>query len=346
MKTSPHIFKNEPYLVEKVWGGRRLETHFGKELPTQKCYGEAWEVADLDEGQSRVGSGPLKGLPLRALAEGWRRALVGRRAVREDRFPLLVKLLDAQRDLSVQVHPGPKDAKRIEGASSKCETWLILDVSDDGEIIHGLGENGVSTSDFRKAVAEGAVEELLQRVPVAAGDVVDVVPGTIHAICAGVALLEIQEPSDTTYRIYDYDRPGIDGKPRQLHLDRAMEVARLERSDEILRPVRVIEDGLDLLACTPVYRIERLYISEAGAVSWQVDPESPQVLHVLEGELVVEDGIGGSIELGAHESAVVPAMVGSVCCEFDQDSTVVVSGLAVEKLVRGLQVDEMSAMTS
>lgn len=342
MKTSPHIIEMKPHLVEKVWGGRRLKTHFGKVLPEQRQFGEAWEVADLDEGQSRAASGPLTGLPLRALAEGWRRALVGQRAARPDRFPLLVKLLDAQRDLSVQVHPGPEDAARIDGASSKRETWLILDSDDNAEIIHGLAKNGVSGEDFRQAVDDGLVEELLQRIAVSREDVVDVTPGTIHAICAGVALLEIQEPSDTTYRIYDYERPGFDGKPRKLHLDRALEVARLERSDEIIRRPKALEEGVELVARTPAYRIERLRWEESKSAQWKVDPDSPQVLHVLEGEIVVEDGIGGSVELRAHQTAIVPAMLGSVQAEIPSSCSLIVSGLAVERLVRGLQVDAVS----
>lgn len=348
MKTSPHIVRTKPYLVPKVWGGRRLSTRFGKELTDDRPYGEAWEIADLDEGQSLVDSGPLAGLPLRALSQGWRRALVGEKAVRPDRFPLLVKLLDAGKDLSVQVHPGPEAAARIEGAHSKEETWLILDVEDDAAIIHGLSENGVSAADFRQAVADGVVEELLQRVPVKQGDLIHVEPGTIHSIGAGVALLEIQEPSDTTYRVYDYERPGLDGTPRELHLDAALQVARLGRSDSIIERPKAPTGRVDVLAAIPAYRVERLRVGSAQSrVAWQVDPDSAQVLHLLQGEVVIEDGIGGEVVLKAFESAVVPALIGSLKMEVRSACEVVVAGLAVEQLVRNLRVSgPVSVFTS
>ena len=339
MKTSPHIVRMRPHLVEKVWGGRRLEERFGKKLSPDLSYGEAWEIADLEQGQSCVDSGPLAGLPLRALAEGWERALVGRKAPRSDRFPLLVKLLDASKDLSVQVHPGPEDAARMEGAHSKEETWLILDVDDGAEIIHGLVGDEVTRADFQSAVSDGKLEELLHRVAVSSGDIVDVVPGTIHAICAGVALLEIQEPSDTTYRVYDYDRPGLDGKPRQLHIDEALKVANLSRSPTVVtRPMPTDSEHVDLVTAASSYRIERLQLDKPARVSWKVDPDSPQILHVLDGELSVEDGIGGQVELQAYQSAIVPALIGSVHAEIRQPTTVVVAGLAVEELIRGLRL--------
>ncbi len=339
MKTSPHIFRTKPHLVPKVWGGRRLSTVFGKTLDGDRRYGESWEVADLDEGQSRVDSGPLQSLPLRALAEGWQRALVGRHSPRPDRFPLLIKLLDAGQDLSVQVHPDRDAAQEIKGANSKEETWLILDADDGAQIIHGLNENGISASDFRRAVSEGMVEELLQRVPVKPGDVIHVEPGTIHSIGAGVALLEIQEPSDTTYRVYDYDRPGLDGRPRQLHLDRALQVAYLNRSDTIVERPKAPTEDVDVLADIPAYRVERLQVGSAKQLAWSVDPDSPQVLHLLKGKVVIEDGIGGEVQLSPFETAVVPALVGAVRMEVVEPCEIAVAGLAVEKLVRNLRND-------
>ncbi len=340
MKVAPHIVKTRPFLVQKVWGGRRLETRFGKSLPDDQPYGEAWEIADLDEGQSLVASGPLEGHSLRELVEEWGRELVGKKAPREDQFPLLVKLLDANRDLSVQVHPGKIDAAKMEGAASKEETWLILDADDEAAIIHGLTEHGVRAQDFRQAVEQGVVQELLQRVTVAPGDVVHVSPGTIHAICAGVALLEIQEPSDTTYRVYDYDRPGLDGKPRQLHLDKALEVAHLGRSDEIIRPVASdTEDKIvsELASCNS-YRIERLVFEADTSLRWRVDSDSPQVVHVLQGELTLADGLGATLRLGPYESAIVPAAMKAVEIWAQGSGELIVAGLAVGPLVDELVV--------
>lgn len=338
MKTSPHVVKTKPHLVQKVWGGRRLEQRFGKTLLEQGSYGEAWEVADLDEGQSVVASGPLSGLPLRTLSEGWQRALVGRKAPRADRFPLLLKLLDANRDLSVQVHPGREDAARMEGAHSKEETWLILDVEEGAEIIHGLTESGIDSGRFRDAVDGGELEALLRRIEVDEGDVVDVSPGTIHAICSGVALLEIQEPSDTTYRVYDYDRPGLDGKPRPLHIDQALQVATLGRSEQVVRRPEPMGGPVELVSKTSAYRIERVQLGGPATLSWGVDPDSAQVLHLLEGQMVLEDGIGGQVELEAYESAVVPAFSGSVQARVETSCSLIAAGMAIEELMRGLRV--------
>ncbi len=335
MKTSPHLFKTRPFLRKKVWGGRRLEKLFGKQLEDDDSYGEAWEVADLKEGQCTVGSGPLEGLPLRALSKGWGRSLVGAGAPDDDRFPLLVKLLDANRDLSVQVHPGQEDARRMEGAHSKQESWLIVDADDTAEIICGLTDE-VGPDEFRAAVDEGRVETLLNRIKVRVGDVIDINPGTIHAICSGVALLEIQEPSDTTYRVYDYDRPGMDGEPRELHVDQALEVATLGPCEQAVRRVGGSDEMLSVVSETPAYRIERIEVDQPCRLSWSVDPDSPQVLHLLDGSMVVEDGIGDQVELGAYDTAVVPAVLGSVRAEVPERCTVIVAGLAVEQLVRGL----------
>ena len=346
MKVAPHIVKTRPFLVQKVWGGRRLETRFGKSLPDDQPYGEAWEVADLDEGQSLVASGPLTGHSLQELVEKWGRELVGKKAPREDQFPLLLKLLDANRDLSVQVHPGQIDAAKMEGAASKEETWLILDADDEPAIIHGLTEHGVRAQDFRQAVEQGVIQELLQRVTVAGGDVVHVSPGTIHAICAGVALLEIQEPSDTTYRVYDYDRPGLDGKPRELHLENALEVAHLGRSDEIIRPVASdTEDKVvsELASCNS-YRIERLVFEAGTALRWTVDPDSPQILHLLDGELNVADGLGETFVLAPYESVIVPASMKAIEVWPRRSGELIVAGLAVGPLVDELVVDRTAEL--
>lgn len=333
-------------MVSKVWGGERLGRVFGKEGAEGLSLGEAWEVADLAEGQSRVGSGPLKGEELRALSKRWGRALVGERAECEERFPLLVKLLDAKRDLSVQVHPGHEDLPFLEGAESKDECWLILDVEPGGAIIHGLNQDGVSVEDFRRALDAGLVEELMEKVEVSPGDLIHVPPGTIHAICAGVALLEIQEPSDTTYRVYDYHRLGLDGQLRPLHVEEALEVSRLGRSRKIIVEPEKGEGALKVLLETESYRIEELALERGARFQWGVDPDSPQIIHLLEGMLELEDGIGGEVVLKPYETAVVPAVHGAVKGLCRGRARFIVSGLAVPGLVRGLTLRTLSPETA
>lgn len=320
--TDPYIVKMRPYLRKKVWGGRKLADVFGKELPDNAPYGEAWEVSDLPEGQSFAVNGSMAGKSLPELIEHWGDALT---AGRED-FPLLVKVLDAQDDLSVQVHPGEGDIERLGlDADSKDECWIILDVDDGGCILHGFDEP-TTPADFRMAVEENRAADVLRSVEVEPGDIIRVSPGTIHAICRGVALLEIQQPSDTTYRVYDYNRPGMDGKPRELHLEEAMRVSNFDAHSPAKLDGRPSESNEDvtLLVDVPAYRIER--VSGVREPSWRVDERTPQVVFCAGGAVVLE-GPGESVELAFGETAVIPAGVGEVSLEGSQGADIIVAGL-------------------
>ena len=225
MEMLPDVLPMRPYFREMVWGGRRLEEQFGKDLPADKAIGESFELSAYPEWESAVAAGPLAGRDLRTLFEEYGEQLVGRQ-VRErygDRFPLLIKLLDAQQDLSVQVHPDDAYTRQkgLDDAG-KMEAWFVLH-ADQGRVAHGL-QPGVDPQAFAAALEDGRVEEVIRFHPVRAGDVVFVPPGTVHALCSGVVLYEVQQSSDLTYRIYDYGRLGLDGKPRQLHIEAAMEV--------------------------------------------------------------------------------------------------------------------------
>ena len=314
LKTKPHIVKTRPKLVEKVWGGSRLQDLCAKQ-GAQAPVGEAWEVADLDEGQSLVASGVYEGWRLRQLVELWDADLLGDSGDPKEPFPLLVKLLDARRDLSVQVHPRPQDLNGLEsGSRSKWETWIIVEAGEGAAVIHGLRES-MSPEDFREAATTGDLEACLRRVPVRKGDVITVAPGTIHAIGGQVVLLEIQQPSDTTYRVYDYQRPGLDGKPRQLHLDEALQVGRLEATEAIFNHRGPWTKRREKVAGTPAYSIERLKGDQGEVLRWSPASSTPQMLHVLDGRLRVDDGIGGTLELERFETALVPACVASITAE-------------------------------
>ena len=331
MSSGPYLFRSEPLLVSRVWGGRRLEELFGKQLPGPGPFGESWEVADLPEGQSLVGSGPMQGKTLGEVSELWGRELVGTQAPEARRFPLLVKLLDACRDLSVQVHPGPSDLEALPpGARSKDEAWVVLH-SDGGEIIHGLSRDGLSADELRGAAKEGELEGFLERLGVKAGDVVRVSPGTIHAICAGVALLEVQEPSDTTYRIYDYGRPGLDGRPRQLHLEEALQVASLRRSRRVVVSPEALGPGHELLVSAPGYRIERLTTAGPAEWAWAVEEGSAQVLQSFQGALSLTGSQGEEVSLAPFQTVVIPAAAKEIRLRTSADAVVVVAGLSAPR---------------
>ncbi|MFW5966215.1 MAG: type I phosphomannose isomerase catalytic subunit [Persicimonas sp.] len=328
----PYILKMRPYLRPKIWGGRKLQSTFDKALPDDRPYGEAWEVADLDEGESTIVNGPLAGEPLSKVVERWPDAL--QTPDSEQAFPLLVKILDAQDDLSVQVHPSREAIAEfgLDG-HSKDECWLILEAEPDGCILHGFEEE-VDPSDFRAAVDQERAAQMLRRVEVEAGDVIRVQPGTVHAICTGVCLLEIQEPSDTTYRVYDYGRPGMDGNPRELHLQEAMKVA-----DFGAHPPAKLEpmpsesaQAVDILVDAPSYRIERA--RPADTLRWEVGEAGPQVVFCSKGAVRLE-GRGGEVSLAFGQTAVIPGGLGSVelTPESAGDAEVIVAGSGGEPLL-------------
>jgi mannose-6-phosphate isomerase len=330
---APYPFRTRPYLREKVWGGRRLVDFFSKGTEDDIPLGEAWEVSALQEGQSVVDTGPAAGSSLSEVTELWGGDLVGSRAS-GDGFPLLVKILDAADDLSVQVHPSQQDIEQhFPDADSKDECWVILASDEGGSILHGV-QDGVDAEAFRQAVEEGRAEEVCRRVDVEPGQVVRVVPGTIHAICEGVVLLEIQQPSDTTYRVYDYDRPGLDGEPRELHLDEAMTVANFgeQPPTEVAgQPLDHPDADVDLLIDVPSYRIERLRASNPA--TWTVDPGSLQVVSVLEGAGVLSWG-DGEIDLQPGTTAIIPAVTDRVTLTPRGESVdAVVSGVGGARLV-------------
>lgn len=299
----PYVLKMEPVLQSRVWGGRALET-LGRTLPDDLPYGESWEVADLPEGTSKVANGPLAGRSLAEVRQLWGKDLVGEHRV----FPLLVKYLHAADDLSVQVHPGFRNLESLaemfgEGVHSKDEAWLILDAEPGASILWGV-KSRITRENLEAGLRDGTVVDLLRRIEVKAGDVFRVPPGTIHAICAGVLLLEIQEPSDTTYRLFDYNRPGLDGKPRPLHIEQAVHVSQLFPEDPIEVRCGVSDSLTDSSSTTLVdslrYRIERHHVDAPREVHFK-DP-GPHVVVVLDGHLIVDD-----VELDTHDVAIIPA---------------------------------------
>ena len=212
---------------EKIWGGRNLERLFGRRLPAGKQIGESWELADLPEGVSEVANGPAAGTPLTDLTGRLGEALLGKaRPTGDGRFPLLLKLLDANDILSLQVHPDADAVRAIGGgAALKTECWYVVE-SRDGTIYKGV-RPGVTPEPFRRAVEADRVEQLVRDVPVAVGDFHFLPAGTVHALGAGVVVAEVQTPSDTTYRVTDW------GRGREIHVDRSMQCIHFEPADDI-----------------------------------------------------------------------------------------------------------------
>ncbi|MBB5325727.1 mannose-6-phosphate isomerase [Anoxybacillus tepidamans] len=239
MKPSP-IFLTAVF-KERIWGGTALKEQFGYDIPSDTT-GECWAISAHPNGQSVVAEGPFNG---KALGELWEqhRELFGN--LEGEKFPLLTKILDANKDLSVQVHPDDKYASEHEnGELGKTECWYIIDCKENAEMIYG--HNAKTKEELVQMIENGQWNELLRKVKIKPGDFFYVPNGTIHALCEGTLVLETQQNSDTTYRVYDYDRIDANGKKRELHLDKAIDVTTVPHVDGMSQPVKEEKDGVTI----------------------------------------------------------------------------------------------------
>ena len=222
--------KFEPIIKDKIWGGSKLKTLFAKNKSTDKS-GESWELSGYDGDESLVVNGSLSGSNLKNLIEIYKSDLVGDKTYQKYglSFPLLFKLIDANDNLSIQVHPGDEKAFERHNSFGKTEMWYVVDAEKDAELIIGFIDD-CSQDTYLKALENGTVEELLQKVPVSKGDVFFIPAGLVHAIGKGTVIAEIQQSSDVTYRIYDYNRTDDNGKERELHTEQALDVINFNAS--------------------------------------------------------------------------------------------------------------------
>ena len=236
--------KNKPLLLrpsgkDYLWGGSRLNDEFEKNIDLQPL-AETWECSTHPDGPSYVVDGEFDGKELAEVLKAHPEYL-GERHKGECILPILIKFIDAKKDLSVQVHPTDEYAKDKEnGQFGKTEMWYVLDAGRDAKLVYGLKQN-CTKEEIRKAISDGTVMRYLQKVPIHKDDLFFIRAGTIHAIGAGALVAEIQENSNLTYRLYDYDRIGKDGKKRELHIDKALDVANLHSSAEPKQPLRVLK---------------------------------------------------------------------------------------------------------
>lgn len=218
---TPFLIK--PAVKDYIWGGTRLRDEYGKESSLDRL-AESWELSCHPDGDSIIASGEYEGMALSEFVSEHPEA-VGKNFRSGDIFPVLVKLIDAKDDLSVQVHPGDEYALRTEGQLGKTEMWYIVDCEPGAELVYGFREE-ITADEFRSAIDDNTLMDKVNRVPVNKGDVFFIAPGTLHAIGRGILIAEIQQNSNVTYRVYDYGRTGTDGKPRELHTEKAIDVTR------------------------------------------------------------------------------------------------------------------------
>jgi mannose-6-phosphate isomerase len=211
----------QPTFKERVWGGRELERLYGKKLPPGAVIGESWEISDRPGDVSVITNGPLAGKDLRWLMTHHAAEVLGNaKPAAAGRFPLLCKILDARDKLSLQVHPPANKAVEL-GGEPKTEMWYVADAAPGASLYVGL-KRGVTRAEFEKKIADGSVAECFHRIPVRAGDTMFLPSGRVHAIGAGLVIFEIQQNSDSTYRVFDWHRVGLDGKPRELHVGQSL----------------------------------------------------------------------------------------------------------------------------
>ena len=297
----PLVF--QPYLRERIWGGTRLRDRLGRSLPDDRPYGESWELSALPEHDSVVAEGPHRGAKLSELWRNHRQELLGNAPdpYGGQRFPLLIKWLDCQALLSVQVHPDDAGAQRLIGEPcGKAEAWVFLEAADDAEAYFGV-KSGTSPREFERRMTEGTVEAALQTIQPRAGDVIYVPPGSVHALGPGQLLLEIEQPSDATFRVFDYNRPGPDGRPRELHKREAL--ASIDWQRQTPPPLEPeLWTGLpdaatgETLVRTPSFCVQRLTLTEPLAnpfagdlAAWTVF-EGTGRLSWIGGERTVREG--------------------------------------------------------
>ena len=247
--------------MERVWGGRRFETVLGKSLPHGVPIGELWEVADREDAQSVVHGGPFSGKTLNELWTAHRKEVFGAAYATDlsPRFPLLIKLLDARERLSVQVHPPAHLAETLAG-EPKTEVWFFLDALPAARIYAGL-KRGVTREQFESLLHSGEVESALHQIPVHTGESIFIPSGRLHAIGEGNLIVEVQQNSDTTYRVFDWNRQGLDGRPRDLHIAQSLASIDFEDFEPEVLPARDPH-----IADCPLFRVEKVFLDAARDV--------------------------------------------------------------------------------
>ena len=299
---------------ERIWGGRKLEQLYQKALPAGKSIGETWEISDRPDAASIVANGPLAGTSLRSLMEARRPEILGKAGALNGRFPLLVKILDAREKLSLQVHPPASKATSL-GGEPKTEMWYITEAAPQAELFVGLRRE-VNRESFAQNIQTGTVEDCFHKVQVKAGDAMFLPSGRVHAIGGGLVIFEIQQNSDTTYRVFDWNRRDAQGNPRPLHVKESLECIDFQDFEpSIISP----DEGdagtsgmhLQTLVDDPLFKVEVVSTAGAGQIDYALN--FPRVVGVVAGRLRIHGPHG--IEMQPGQFCLLPASLQSAKIE-------------------------------
>jgi len=304
-------FTFHPIFKERIWGGDKIGRLYGKKLPAGRLIGESWEISDRSGDASIIANGPLAGKNLRWLMENHRVEILGTaKPASNNRFPLLCKILDAREKLSLQVHPSAGKAAELKG-EPKTEMWFIADATPGAELYAGL-KCGVTRAEFEKKITTGGVAECFHRIPVRTGDAMFLPSGRVHAIGAGLVIFEIQQNSDTTYRVFDWDRVGLDGQPRELHV--AQSLASIDFNDFEPPLIQSQFSGSPSiqrrpLVDDPLFKVEAWKLHPGGRNRLQSG--KLQIVAVTEGGVEIKGDLA-SVNLSAGQFSLIPASLEQV----------------------------------
>ena len=299
----PDLLPMRPYLSEKVWGGRRLGELLGKDLPADRPVGESWEVSAYPERESTVRGGAFAGRTTGSLLAEYGAGLIGEEPWERHggAFPLLIKLIDANAELSIQVHPDDAYAERNGlNDTGKSEAWYVLDHGACRACV-GL-KAGVGRGEFAAAIEAGRALDVVEFRELRPGDCLDVRPGTVHAGGKGMLIYEVQQPSDLTFRIYDYDRPGLDGHARELHVEESLEVTDFGGDSCTYIPAAGGTDGERVLVDSRHFKLVHHAVS--GAAAYATGPTCSALTAIRgRGRL---GAAGGELEWAAGDTVLIP----------------------------------------
>lgn len=305
------IVKLAPAFKDYLWGGTKLKENYGK-VTDLDIVAESWELSTHHDGQSIVTTGPYAGTALSDYIEKVGRDCLGTKGKAFEFFPILIKFIDAKQPLSIQVHPDNEYALRVEKEYGKTEMWYILDCEEGATLYFGVNQE-VTKEEFAARIKDGTLLEILKEVPVHKGDVFFIKAGTIHAIGAGIQICEIQQNSNTTYRVFDFGRVGKDGKPRELHIEKAIDVSNLSPIESDFKPCGPeTTDGdaktVELASCEYFTTYETTL---KGTTTINVDGESFGSILIVEGSATIENE-GETLSVVKGDSVFVTANSGEV----------------------------------
>ena len=300
----------QPRFKDRIWGGRELERLYGKAIPAGQPIGESWEISDRPGDASVIANGPLAGKDLRWLMEHHSAEVLGdAKPAAAGRFPLLCKILDAREKLSLQVHPPAGKAQALKG-EPKTEMWYIADAAPAASLYVGL-KRGVTRAEFEQKIADGSVADCFHRIPVHAGDAMFLPSGRVHAIGDGLVIFEIQQNSDTTYRVFDWNRVGLDGKPRELHLQQSLASIDFNDFEPKLAPAQYADNGnyqRRQLVQDPLFAVDEIQVKTAAPI--ELGAPALRILAVVRGTVTIVGGDNPlAVELPAGQFGLIPAGV-------------------------------------